>query len=183
MASSALPIRPLRRWTRRDYDRVIETGVFARQRLELLFGEIVEMTPQNVPHASTIEKLTKKLILAEVKLSDFNVRVQLPLALADDSEPEPDFALVRDVPWGGEHPTSALLIIEVADSSLEYDRKVKSKLYAMAGVPEYWIIDVSSRTTEVRTAPVGELYTKSVLYREGDAVNAETIAGLVVSVF
>ena len=111
------------------------------------------------------------------------MRVQLPLALADDQEPEPDLCVV---PWptqaDAEHPSSALLVVEVADTSLAYDRETKLRMYAMAGVPEYWIVDVIGKSVEVYTEPSGATYANKRTARVGDSVTATTVDGMVLRV-
>jgi Uma2 family endonuclease len=144
----------LRRWTREEYDRMIDAGILTTQdKVQLIEGEIVEMTPQKSPHGIT---LTLAQRLLEKAAGDQRyVRIQLPLALGPDSEPEPDIAVVAGSPrddWD-EHPTTALLVIEVAGSSLRFDRTTKARVYARAGIPEYWIINVGKRCVEVHRDP------------------------------
>ena len=149
----SLPAR--RRWNRFEFERAGEMGIFRPdERLELIEGEIVEkMVPQNSPHATAIRCVEEALRLAFPRGHD--VRVQLPLALDDASEPEPDLAVVvggfRD--FALDHPRSAVLIVEVADTTLAYDRRIKATLYARAGVTDYWIVNLSNRTIEVYRDP------------------------------
>lgn len=146
-------IKP-KRWSRAEYDRMIEAGVFEPgERIELIDGEIVTMTPQNGPHAMAV-RLAQRALEATFG-SHYDVRSQLPLALGRKSEPEPDVAVVvgspRDYP---RHPTTALLVIEIADTSLGYDRKTKGPLYARAGIAEYWIVNLVDGIVEVYREPV-----------------------------
>lgn len=144
-----------RRFTVEEYAKMGEAGVFRPgERVELIEGEIVPMSPQNPPHAFRTERLTSLLVMTFGKTH--GVRVQLPLTLSGYSEPEPDFALVR-LELGGtfeRHPTSADLVLEVAHSSLSFDRGEKASLYAKAGIPEYWIINLAKQRLEVRRQPM-----------------------------
>jgi Uma2 family endonuclease len=139
--------RPLRR---AEYEALVAAGAFADERVELLEGFLVEMSPQRAPHASAIEVLTR--LLCAACGSENKVRVQLPLALSDESEPEPDLCVVPAGDYRTQHPTAALLVIEVSHSSLERDRR-KAALYARARVPTYWLVDVDQQRVEVRTEP------------------------------
>jgi Uma2 family endonuclease len=143
-----LRVRPLRR---AEYDRLVALGVFADERLELLRGALIEMTPQRAAHASSVQRLSKRLIegLSERAI----VRVQLPLALSDDSEPEPDVAVVPPGDYWDAHPAIAWLVIEVADTSVTKDREVKQRLYAEAGIPEYWLVNLAEGQVEIYTEP------------------------------
>jgi Uma2 family endonuclease len=131
---------PTKRWTRVEYDRLIEKGVLGpKDRIELLGGLLVVREPQGSPHAMGIRMAEEAL--RRVFASGGDVRGQLPVALDDDSEPEPDIRVVpgsfRD--YRQAHPARAVLIVEVAEASLRLDRGEKGSLYARAGVPDYWI--------------------------------------------
>ncbi len=141
----------------RDYHRMIDAGIFHEdEHVELLEGELVTMAPQKTPHARVIQRLTAALVRALGE--QYTVRVQLPLTLGTKSEPEPDLAVVRtvDAERPESHPTSALLVIEVASrrDSLRRDRLAKARIYARAGVAEYWIVNLSDRCVEVLRSPV-----------------------------
>lgn len=145
-----LRVRPV---SRAEYDRMVEAGFFADEHVELIRGVIVEMSPQGSPHGVVVTRLT--MLLVPALAGRALVRVQLPLAVSHDSEPEPDLAVVAPWPEEGpeEHPRTALLVIEVAQSSLREDRLLKAALYAAAGVPEFWIVNIPARTVEVHTDP------------------------------
>ena len=136
-------------WSREQYERAIDAGVFEPEaKLELIGGEITEkMSPQNSPHSAAIGAL--QYALDEAFSEGYWVRVQLPLALSDDSEPEPDLAVVigswRD--YIKAQPTAAVLVVEISDSTLEIDRGAKAGIYASAGVMEYWIVNFARRRT------------------------------------
>jgi Uma2 family endonuclease len=169
-------VRPLKR---SEYDQLVELGVFGDERVELIRGVLVKMSPQRAPHASTVQKLSQILI---ARLQDrFMVRIQLPLALSDDTEPEPDVAVVAPGNYDAEHPSTALLIIEVSDATLKTDR-AKAAVYASAGIGEYWIINLVARTVEVYTAPDGDRYAESRTLRAGDTLQSAALPELVVAV-
>lgn len=150
------PTAPLRkRWSRDAYHRAGDAGVFApEERVELIGGDIVwKMTPQKTPHATALrlgEEILRRLFPA-----GHDVRTHLPLALAPDSEPEPDLAVVaggiRD--YEEEHPSTAVLVVEIADTTLRFDRTIKAGLYASAGIPEYWIVNLTDRVVECHRDP------------------------------
>lgn len=125
---------------RAEYDRLVQLGVFAGERVELLYGRVVEMSPQDAPHAGTLDLLDE--LLTAALLGRARVRTQLPFIAVDESEPEPDLAVVPVADYRRRHPDTAFLLVEVSSSSLPIDRDVKSVLYAASGVPEYWIVDV-----------------------------------------
>src|SRR5262245_20020766 len=136
-----MPAVEVRRFTRDEYERMIVAGIFGpEERVELLDGEILYVSPQESPHATGISLTLDALIRAFG--DSFYVRCQLPLALDPHSEPEPDITVVRGRPrdFRDHHPETALLVVEVADSSLAHDRRRKGSLYARAGIEEYWIV-------------------------------------------
>jgi Uma2 family endonuclease len=145
----------LRRWTRLEYDRLIEAGLFRPgERLELLAGHLVVREPQGSLHATAVGLVED--VLRDCFGAGWVVRVQMPIALDVESEPEPDVAVVpgarRDYELA--HPAQPVLLVEVSESSLDDDRGDKASLYARAGVPDYWIVNLISRSLEVRRAPV-----------------------------
>ena len=151
--TTALLLESPRRLSVVEYHRMIETGILDEdERLELLEGVIVAMSPQKDRHAWPIEYLTRLLVRA---LGDaYRVRAQLPITLGRSNEPEPDLAVARAGPrTKGRHPRTALLVIEVADDSLRKDRTVKAALYARFRVSEYWIVNVEAEVVEVFTDP------------------------------
>jgi Uma2 family endonuclease len=145
-----------RRFTRKEYYRMAEVGILGRRdRVELIKGEILEMSPIGRRHGAFVDNLTRLLVL---RLADrAMVRVQGAVALADDTEPQPDLAILRRgaVPYKDRDAWAedALLVIEVAESSLAYDRSTKMRLYAEAGIPEYWVVDCTAETVEVHRGP------------------------------
>jgi Uma2 family endonuclease len=136
-----------RKWTRDEYQKL--QGILPQDsRVELLGGVLVEMSPQNPPHSFCVAQLSR--ILMRQLSETYSVRVQLPLDLSNDSQPEPDFAVVKnEAVYFEEHPKTAILVIEVADSSLDYDRIIKRSYYQDAAVEEYIVVDVAGRKLEV----------------------------------
>lgn len=145
--------RPLKR---AEYDRLVELGAFDDEAIELLHGTLVTMSPNNPEHAGPIGQLST--ILVPRLLGRALVRVQMPIWAADESEPEPDIAVVPLGDYFTAHPDRAFLIIEVASSSLKKDRDVKAPLYAASGFPEYWLFDVGARRVLVFRDPAGGVY-------------------------
>lgn len=139
------------RFTRRQFEELCGTDALRDQRVELVEGQVVFMGQQGPPHADAIELLTAWLAPELARLARF--RVQLPFAVDDETLLVPDLALVSPGHPRGEHPSSALLVIEVSDSSARYDRLVKAPLYAKTGVGEYWLIDLQKEHLEVLSAP------------------------------
>jgi Uma2 family endonuclease len=156
-----------RRWSRREYDDLVARGVLTpNDRVELIEGEIVPKMPQNVPHTVGV-RLTED-VLRTAFSSGFDVRPALPLAVADDSEPEPDLAVVRGNPRElmrtGQHPSTAVLVVEISDSTLAYDPREKARISARAGIPEYWIVNMRDRVLEVYREPVVDVNDPSTAH-------------------
>ncbi len=143
-----------RRWKRVEYERLIEKGIFLPgDRLELLAGELVVREPQGTPHAVGIGLAAEALRRAFGP--GWDVRVQLPVALDDESEPEPDVAVVPGGPrdYLAAHPSRPVLVVEVAETSLALDRTHKGSLYARAGLADYWILNLVDGVLEVYRQP------------------------------
>lgn len=126
------------------------------------------MSPQGPPHSNVIEVLSELLLPRLVGRA--RIRVQLPLALSDDTQVLPDLAIVDRSASRADHPSSAILVIEVADSSKRYDTIVKGPLYAEARVSEYWIVDVEKRAVEQYSAPRSGVFTKHSKVTRGQLV-------------
>ena len=159
MAVSVTPER--RRFTIAEYEKMVETGILGPDdRVELIDGEVVEMSPIGDPHAAIVANLLHLLVSRVGERA--RVWVQGPVRIPPRSVPRPDLALLRARSYMREGATTSdvLLVIEVADTSLHYDRTVKLRLYAREGVPEYWIVDVSSETLEIFRRPSGDGYTQ-----------------------
>lgn len=169
-----------RRLRRAEYDAIVAMGVLGSDRVELLEGVIVAMSPNDPAHASPVELLTAVLVPALVGRG--RVRVQLPIVAAGDSEPEPDLAVVPIGDYSREHPASAYLIIEVADSSLRKDRLVKGPLYARSGFQEYWVVNVSARCFEVHRGPSVDGWASVTRHGVGDVVHPVAFPDVAVSI-
>jgi Uma2 family endonuclease len=146
-----------RQWTRAEYDRLIEIGVFSPgDRVELLGGDLVVAEPQSGPHYTAIRLVEDALRRAFG--AGWQIRTQGPIALDDESEPEPDIAVaagsLRD--YSREHPARPVLVVEVSVSSLPLDRSHKGSLYARAGLADYWIVNLVGRVLEVYREPVAD---------------------------
>ena len=149
MRMASPPIQT-RRWSRTEYDRMLELGVISPgERVQLIDGDILTITPQNSFHAAIIGKIERALrhLFGDTAW----VRVQIPLVVDPDSEPEPDLAGVSGSPeqYLHERPRTALLVVEVADTTLSRDRGRQASLYAKAGIGEYWVVNLATSRVEV----------------------------------
>lgn len=165
------------------YYRMVETGVLRPDdRVELIEGEVVDMAPIGSAHAGTTDVLTG-MVARAVADGLAVVRVQGPLRLDAHNEPQPDLMLLRPSVdhYRRSHPTSAdvLLLVEVADRSLAYDRGPKLALYARHGVPEVWLVDLAGQAVEIFRQPGGEGYAERYRLTEGDATPA-LVPGLTI---
>jgi Uma2 family endonuclease len=163
-------VKPFR-WTREDYEELVESGVFEGWRIELVEGVLYEMTVQSSQHATGVRKLQREL---EACLPEgFDVRSQMPFSATDDSMPEPDIAVVPGGPddYADAHPRTAVLVAEVTLTSLRHDRERKKRVYARAGIPEYWIENPKTRELEVYREPAGDTYASRVALGLSDQVS------------
>jgi Uma2 family endonuclease len=150
MPSSRPPRYP---WAGREFDQLMEEGWFDGKRVELVNGEILELPPMNDPHAQAVQ-LANYALLPIFPPTTSTIGVQCPMRLGE-SRPVPDLVVVKGTPREvSRHPETALLVIEVSDTSLEFDRIDKSKLYASHLLPEYWIINLQGRCVEVYRSPL-----------------------------
>ena len=164
-----------------DYYKMAEAGILSPDdRLELIEGQIIEMPPIGSEHGGRVNKLNR--LLVTVLGSRAILSVQNAVRLSDILEPVPDFAVLRprQDDYTASHPTApdVLLLIEVADSSLKYDRGVKARLYARHGVPEFWIVDVRARRVSIYRTPEGDSY-KSITQLAGlETLTIEALPGI-----
>lgn len=168
-----------------EWHKMGEAGIFSPEsRLELIKGEILEMSPIGSNHAGHINRLNK--LFSKLIPDDIITSVQNPLQLNDLSEPEPDFMLLRPEPgfYSSRHPTAddVLLLIEVADSSLAFDRIQKQRLYALHNIPEYWVLNLNLNCLEVYRQPHDENYAEKTTLRSGDQVDVELLAATTVKI-
>ncbi len=162
-----------------------EVGILTeRDRVELIEGELIAMSPIGSEHAGTVNALNRLLVQAVGERGV--VAVQNPVRLDDLSEPQPDFAVLRpradDYRRATPRSVDVLLIVEVADTSLAYDRDVKRSLYARHGVPEFWIVNLAANEVEVCRAPTGDQYASvSQVGRDG-ILEPELLSGVAIAV-
>lgn len=167
---SSLPVA--RRFTVGEYLRLADVGVIRPgERVELIDGQVVAMTPQGPVHSALVSGIVARL--NEIFPRDaFCVRPQSTLVLGEDEAPEPDVAVVAGPceEHEAELPRGALLVVEVSETSLGFDRGRKADLYARAGVPEYWVVDVRGASVEIRRDPGPTGYATTRVARRDDAV-------------
>lgn len=180
----ALELPPIRneeptrkRWTRDEYYRLDEQGWFQNQRVELIDGEIIQLSPPSPPHSVAVELVSD--VLRKIFLEGYSLRHQTSVIHGNYSQPEPDLAVVRGNirDYVNEHPKTAVLIVEVSRTSLAYDKNRKLHLYASMGVAEYWILDLNSRQLLVyrepkadASAPFGFSYATAMTLSESGSV-------------
>ena len=180
----------IRRWKRTEYEQLVEKGIFAPgERIELIDGLLMVAEPQSSSHFTAVSLAQRAL--ARAFGEGWHVRAQGPIALDDTSEPEPDLAVVRgDLrDYTNTHPADPVLVVEVSLTSLEFDRVHKSSLYARAGRPEYWIVNLVDRVVEVRRAPASSLpapygwdYTMVETLRPGQHASPLAVSGARIAV-
>ena len=162
-----------KRFTTAEYEQIAAAGIFGEdERFELLEGEIVAMSPLGPQHSATVTRLTE--LFYELGNPSITIRVQDPIRLGDYSVPQPDVAIVnrRGDRYAGGHPEpeDVLLLIEVSESSLAYDRDVKLPLYARAGIAEVWLVALLPQVVEVYRAPNDNGYGEKRTLRRGDTL-------------
>jgi len=156
-----------------DYHKMAEAGVFhPEERIELLGGEIRPMSPVGGKHIRVVANLTK--VLVQQLAGTYDILVQCPILLSDESEPEPDVAIIRQFQKGDvpDVPPAidVFLVIEVSDTTLAYDRDTKIHFYAQAGIPEAWIIEVNKSAISQYLDPQEGFYTRYTTWRSGDMI-------------
>lgn len=167
-----------RKFTVEEYYRMSEAGVLHNtERVELINGEIIVMPPIGPLHGSGVDRFN--FWSGQYSAGKFIVRTQGAIRISDDSEPEPDIALLRFredfYATSQPTPTDILLVVEVSDSTLAYDRDVKIILYGQAGIPEAWIINLIEDCIEVFSEPGSEGYAQCGVYRRGDRISPSTL--------
>ncbi|MES1246040.1 MAG: Uma2 family endonuclease [Acidobacteriota bacterium] len=169
-------------WTRGEYERRVEAGAFEGWKVELVEGALHEVTPQTSRHSSAVRKLARELQACLVEGLD--LRQQMPLALGSDSLPEADLAVVPADPddYAEAHPDRALLVAEVSQTSLRFDRETKQRVYALAGIPEYWILNLTSGSLEVYREPAGSTYRSRTVLGSADEVSPLFAPGMAIRV-
>lgn len=168
-----------------EYHRMGEVGILTeRDRVELIEGELIAMAPIGSNHSGTVNGLNR--LLVRVVGDNGVVSVQNPVQLDDRSEPQPDFMVLRpradDYRQSTPRPDDVLLVIEIADSSLGYDRAVKRPLYASRGIPEFWIVNLAAGEVEVCRTPVGNDYASVSRAGRDDVLEISMLPGAVIPV-
>jgi Uma2 family endonuclease len=182
--AEVVPVRR-RKYNVSEYYRMAEVGILGHEeRLELIDGEILVMSPVGSPHASVVKRIAA--LLFSVLSGRATIGVQDPVRLDDASEPEPDISILRydsDF-YNKAHPTPADVhwLIEVMDSSAPYDRGEKLPLYARANVPEVWLVDLNGAVIETYRRPVGEAYTETQDFGRGQSLAPEAFPDAVFAV-
>ena len=169
-----------------DYYRMAAAGILRDDdRVELIEGEIIQMPPIGSPHASVVDNLVA-LFTAQVPAREVRVRIQNPVRLDDRSEPVPDLALLRfradRYRSGHPTPTDVLLLVEVSETTLAYDRGIKVPLYASAGIPEVWIANIADEVIEIYRDPDEGAYRSQTQARKGEVVSPALVPDLALPV-
>lgn len=162
-----------KKFTVGQYDQMIESGILTdRDRVELLQGEIIEMSPVGRQHAACVDRLNELFVLALSTRAI--VRVQSPVRLSNNSEPQPDVAILRRRPdfyvEGHPRPEDIFALVEVSDTTVEFDRTVKVPLYAQEYIPEVWIVDLNAQAAQVYREPSSSGYQQVQSFRRGQSL-------------
>lgn len=183
LTATPQPAIARRRFSADEFEQMIEAGILAEQeRIELIDGEIVQMSPIGGAHVETVARVNR---LLSRQIGDRAlVSVQGSMRLSDYGEPQPDFVVMQDRKYHRAVPTVAdvFLVMEVADSSLAYDRRIKLPLFAAAGIAEAWLIDINAGAIERHTEPRDGQYRHSVTSGRGESLPSTVLAQLIISV-
>ena len=171
-----------RRFTVEEYHKMGEAGIFGEgDRVELVDGEVIEMNPIGWRHARCVDRLTMRL--ARAAGDRYIVGVQRPISLTEHGEPQPDLVIYEESPPGRQPgPGEVLVLIEVSDSTLSYDKDVKLPRYARAGIPEVWIVDLQGGAVERYNDPREDGYRRTERARRNEELVSETLPGLSIPV-
>jgi Uma2 family endonuclease len=182
----ATPVQVTRHsFTVAEYERMVEAGILSEtDRVELIAGEVIEMSPIGKRHAACVGWLNRTLTLSLQNVA--LIWVQNPIQLDERSEPQADVMVLKPRAdfYRQSKPTPAdvLLVIEVSDTTLEYDRQMKVPLYARAGIPEVWVVNLADERIEAYADPAGDAYQTAALYARGDELQSRALAPLHMSV-
>ena len=177
--------RESRKFTVDEYFRMVEAGILKEEeKVELIEGEILLMAPMGPPHFGGINRYTR--VFRRLPIEEFDILVQAPILLEDNSAPEPDFALLkyRDDEYSQvlPGPADTLLVIEVSDSSLNYDLNVKVHIYGRAGIPETWVLNLPGDCLERFTEPGPDGYAQHITLRRGDKIRPVSLPDMELAV-
>lgn len=173
---------PYHRWSVDEYHQMAQAGLLDEtDRVELIEGELIDMAPIGSKHAFRVDSVARALQLAVGKA--LLVRVQNPILLGEHSEPQPDIAVVKDKNYAESHPEAedVLLIVEVSDTTLAYDRDVKLSLYARHGIPEVWLLEVNAGELTVYREPAEGQYRLIRKPTAAEAVSPMLVPGVAIS--
>lgn len=179
-------VNPTKHLTNLDeWRRLGEANIFPPgSRIELINGEILDMAPIGFNHSGHLNRLNK--LLTKLAPDDVVTSIQNPLQLGDLSEPEPDFMLLKPNAdsYTTRHPTAddVLLLIEVADTSLQFDQNQKLRLYARHGIPEYWLLNLNDVCLEVYRKPIGEVYAEKTTLYTGDNITLSQLPDISIQI-
>ena len=172
---------PRRRFTVAEYHRMAEAGILMEDDpVELIAGEIIEMSPIGQRHIRAVNRLTR--LLHQLCGDDVMISVQNPIRLADNSEPEPDIVVLRGTDGGTANVADVLLVIEVAETSRDYDRNVKFPMYAAAGIPESWLFDLAGVAIERHSEPSADGDRLIARASRGESLTSTVLPGVTFSV-
>ncbi|WYL97316.1 MAG: Uma2 family endonuclease [Gloeotrichia echinulata IR180] len=174
-----------RKFTVEQYHKMVDSGILtADDRIELIGGEIIEMSPIGTKHAACVNRLVN--LLAQLSRKRIILASQNPIALNENSEPQPDVALLkpRDDFYETAHPqpSDIFLLIEVADSTVKYDREVKIPLYAQANIIEVWLVDIYEQVIEVYQQPISAGYQHIQKFARGQTLSIQAFHDVNISV-
>jgi Uma2 family endonuclease len=173
------------RFSVHDYYQLAEADILSHEdRVELIEGEIIDMSPIGVRHISCVDMLVD--LLTHLPKREWILRVQSPIRLNEHSEPQPDITLLkrRSDFYRSSPSTTAdvLLVIEVSDSSVGYDRDIKIPLYARAGIPEAWLVDLTTNSIEVYSQPMNGVYQSVVKLSQGEILSSPRLPEIILEV-
>ncbi|MEL7123475.1 MAG: Uma2 family endonuclease [Bacteroidota bacterium] len=159
-----------------EYYKMAEHGIIKHdEKVELIYGKIIKMSPSTSRHAACIDRIVKLFYRNEIDNS-YSIRSQSPIRLNDLSEPEPDVSVLKfeESSYDDRHPAPGeiFVLIEVALSSLYVDRVIKASLYAEANIPEYWVINLNKNEIEVYTKPYEAIYQKCTIFKKGEVLTS-----------
>lgn len=184
MQTQAAPFT-LRLLTVAEYHKMAEAGIFQpEERVELIAGQIIKMIAKGSVHTAAVTRTAR--VLRRLLENQAEIRKQYPVQLSNFSEPEPDIAVVKanSLDYADHHPTTAevYLIIEVADSSFKYDCDIKGKIYAQAGIRDYWLLDVNERQLHVFREPTQQGYQSEVIFAEDGIVSPLQFPSITIAI-
>jgi hypothetical protein len=178
---ASLITNPIRRLKRVEYERMVADGFFYKERVELIFGMVVAMSPIDSAHCESVARLDD--LFHAVLSGRARVRCQSALAATDDSEPEPDIYLTPVGDYWRAHPDRAYLVIEVARSSIKHDRGPKALLYGLSHVDEYWIVDHNTSSVEVyRDRQPDGTWSSVTSHGRGESVSPLAFPDVVIAI-